>query len=38
VVDLVRAATHDAPEEVVVSHGPGRFIGELSLVTGRPCT
>jgi thioredoxin reductase (NADPH) len=38
VVDLVRAATHDAPEEVVVSHGPGRFIGELSLLTGRPCT
>jgi thioredoxin reductase (NADPH) len=34
-VDLIRAATHDAPEEVVVSHGPGRFIGELSLLTGQ---
>ncbi|MDF9752790.1 thioredoxin reductase (NADPH) [Arthrobacter sp. ES3-54] len=34
-VDLIRAATHDAPEEIVVSHGPGRFIGELSLLTGQ---
>ncbi|GAA3316139.1 FAD-dependent oxidoreductase [Arthrobacter ramosus] len=34
-VDLIRGATHDAPEEVVVSHGPGRFIGELGLLTGQ---
>jgi thioredoxin reductase (NADPH) len=34
-VDLIRAATHDAPEEVVLRHGPGRFIGELSLLTGQ---
>ena len=35
VVDVVRAATPDAAEETVVSQGPGRFIGELNLLTGQ---
>ncbi len=34
-VDIVRPATHDAPEEVVATHGAGRFLGELNLLTGQ---
>jgi thioredoxin reductase (NADPH) len=34
-VDIVRPATHDLPEEVVASHGAGRFLGELTLLTGQ---
>jgi thioredoxin reductase (NADPH) len=34
-VDIVRPATHELPEEVVASHGPGRFLGELTLLTGQ---
>jgi thioredoxin reductase (NADPH) len=36
VVDIVRAATPDHPDEVlVVSHGPGRFLGEWNMLTGQ---
>jgi len=35
VVDVVRTETPDAPEAVVVSSGAGRFVGELSLLTGQ---
>jgi thioredoxin reductase (NADPH) len=34
-VDVLQPATHDAPEEPIVTHGPGRFVGELSLLTGQ---
>ncbi|HEX3790866.1 MAG TPA: FAD-dependent oxidoreductase [Pseudonocardiaceae bacterium] len=34
-VDIVRAATRDAPEEVITRHGAGRFVGELNLLTGQ---
>jgi thioredoxin reductase (NADPH) len=32
-VDIV--TTYDGQEEVLVSHGPGRFLGELNLLTGQ---
>ncbi len=32
---MVRAATRDAPEASLVRHGPGAFVGELSLLTGQ---
>ena len=32
-VELVREATSDSPAEVVVEHGPGRFLGELNLLS-----
>ena len=32
-VELVREATNDSPAEIVVEHGPGRFLGELNLLT-----
>jgi thioredoxin reductase (NADPH) len=35
VVDIQREATPDAPAEVVASHGAGRFLGELSMLTGQ---
>ncbi len=35
VVDIVRAATPEAPEETVTSQSAGRFIGELNLLTGQ---
>jgi thioredoxin reductase (NADPH) len=31
-VDVVRGETSDAPEAIVARHGPGRFVGELSLL------
>lgn len=34
-VEIIRAATPDAPEEVVAQHGPGRFLGELNMLTGQ---
>jgi thioredoxin reductase (NADPH) len=34
-VAIVRPATRDAPEEEIVRHGPGRFLGELSMLTGQ---
>ncbi|MDQ1694957.1 MAG: thioredoxin reductase, partial [Frankiaceae bacterium] len=34
-VEIVRGATPDAPAEVVARHGPGRFLGELNLLTGQ---
>jgi thioredoxin reductase (NADPH) len=34
-VEIVREATRDAAEEVIVTHGPGRFLGELNLLTGQ---
>ncbi len=34
-VDIVREATLDLPEAVVGQHGPGRFLGELNLLTGQ---
>ncbi|MGO9901882.1 MAG: FAD-dependent oxidoreductase [Solirubrobacteraceae bacterium] len=34
-VEVVRGETSDAPEAVVARHGPGRFVGELSLLTGQ---
>jgi thioredoxin reductase (NADPH) len=33
-VDIMSVATPDAPPELVVQHGPGRFLGELSLLVG----
>jgi thioredoxin reductase (NADPH) len=35
VIDLVRPATRHAPEEVLVTMTAGRFVGELSLLTGQ---
>jgi thioredoxin reductase (NADPH) len=36
VVDIVRAPTPDDPQEIVlVSHGPGRFLGEWNMLTGQ---
>lgn len=36
VVDIVRAPTPDDPREaVIVSHGPGRFLGEWNMFTGQ---
>ena len=34
-VDLVRAAMPGSPEAVVLSNGPGVFLGELDMVTGQ---
>ena len=34
-VDIVRPPTHERPEEVVASHGAGRFLGELTMLTGQ---
>lgn len=34
-VDIVREATRDSPEQIVAQHGPGRFLGELNLLTGQ---
>ena len=34
-IEVVRAATRDAPEASLVRHGPGAFVGELSLLTGQ---
>jgi thioredoxin reductase (NADPH) len=34
-VEVVREATADAPEAVIAVHGAGRFLGELSLLTGQ---
>jgi thioredoxin reductase (NADPH) len=34
-VEVLQPATHSGPEEPIVSHGPGRFVGELSLLTGQ---
>ena len=35
VIELVRAATPDSAEVVVATHGRGRFVGELNLLTGQ---
>jgi thioredoxin reductase (NADPH) len=35
VIDIVRPATRDAPEDTVVRHRAGRFLGELNLLTGQ---
>ena len=32
---LVRTAGPGSPEQVVVTHGPGRFLGELNMLTGQ---
>jgi thioredoxin reductase (NADPH) len=34
-IDIVRDATSDAAEAIVASHGAGRFVGELNLLTGQ---
>jgi len=34
-VDIVRAATHQRPEEVVATHGAGRFLGKLTMLIGQ---
>jgi thioredoxin reductase (NADPH) len=34
-VEVIREATSDAQAAVVAVHGPGRFVGELSLLTGQ---
>ena len=34
-IEVIREATHDAPEASLVRHGPGAFVGELSLLTGQ---
>src|SRR6478735_6053609 len=33
-VDVVRPAMPDTPESLIATWGPGRFLGELNLVTG----
>jgi thioredoxin reductase (NADPH) len=35
VIELVRPANADAEAAVVIRHGPGRFVGELNLLTGQ---
>src|SRR3954452_6999119 len=32
-IDIVRPATVDAPEETIVRHGAGRFLGEMNMLT-----
>jgi thioredoxin reductase (NADPH) len=34
-VDIVRAATHQRPEEVVATHGARRFLGKLTMLIGQ---
>lgn len=34
-VDVVRPAMPDAPESLIATWGPGRFLGELNLITGQ---
>ena len=34
-VDVVRAATAELPEQVLLRSGPGQFVGEMSLLTGQ---
>ena len=34
-VEVFRGAIRDSPEDLVVSHGPGRFVGEFTLFTGQ---
>src|SRR5512143_718813 len=34
-VDVVRPAMPDAPETLIATWGPGRFLGELNLLTGQ---
>jgi thioredoxin reductase (NADPH) len=34
-VAILREATPGSPEHVVVRHGPGRFLGELNMITGQ---
>ena len=31
-IDIVRPATADAPEETIIRHGAGRFLGELNML------
>jgi thioredoxin reductase (NADPH) len=35
VVEIVREATHGAPEQVLTRFGPGQFVGELNLLTSQ---
>src|SRR5450432_3931044 len=35
VIDIVSTSTGDAPEEIVVQHKAGAFLGELNLLTGQ---
>ncbi len=34
-VEVIRGATPDSPAQVVARHGPGRFLGELNMLTGQ---
>lgn len=34
-VEIVRTASPNSPEEVIVPHGGGRFLGELNMLTGQ---
>ncbi|HEX3459747.1 MAG TPA: FAD-dependent oxidoreductase [Acidimicrobiales bacterium] len=34
-VEIVRAASPTSPEQVIVPHGAGRFLGELNMLTGQ---
>ncbi len=34
-VEVFRGAIRDCPEDLVVTHGPGRFVGEFTLFTGQ---
>ncbi|MEY2434535.1 MAG: thioredoxin reductase, partial [Acidimicrobiaceae bacterium] len=34
-VEIVQPATHDGPEETLVTFGPGSFLGELNMLTGQ---
>jgi len=34
-IDVSRGPIRDLPPEPVVTHGPGRFVGEFSLFTGQ---
>ncbi len=34
-IQILTTATRDTPEAAVATHGPGRFVGELNLITGQ---
>jgi thioredoxin reductase len=34
-IEIVREARAGSPEQVVARHGPGRFLGELNMITGQ---
>src|SRR6185369_3983813 len=35
IIDIIRTATPDAPEQFFIRSGPGQFVGEVNLLTGQ---